>query len=210
MGKRRFGGIGITLVLSVIVLSLALGMGLAWYGSQLPLVGFLFGEGRTQTTTSPVVVEGIQDLDRLSTVRWTESVVVTKEETAGNELRDFFTGEKVILIASGDVEAGIELSEIGEDDVRVEEDRVTIDLPEPRILSSSLNEEETELYDRELGILKLRPEEDGLAEQARIEAEERMVETARENGILEYAESSAEDSIRAFVLTLGFEEVEFE
>jgi hypothetical protein len=210
MGKRRFGGTGITLILAVIVLSLALGMGLAWYGSRLPLVGFLFGETRTQTTTTPVVVEGIQDLDRLSTVRWTESVVVTKEETAGNALRDFFTGEKIILIASGDVEAGIDLSEIGDDDVTVEEDRVSIDMPDPEILSSSLNEEETELYDRELGILKLQPEEDGLAEQARVEAEERMVETARENGILEYAEKGAEDSIRAFVLTLGFEKVEFE
>lgn len=209
MGKRRFGGIGITLVLAVVVLSLALGVGLAWYGSQLPLVGFLFGEGRTQTTTSPVVVEGIQDLDRLSTVRWTESIVVTKE-SAGNEFQDFFTGEKIILIASGDVEAGIELSDIGDNDVRVEEDSVTIDLPDPEILSSSLNEEETELYDRELGILKLRPEEDGLAEEARVEAEERMVQTARENGILEYAEDSAEDGIRAFVLTLGFEKVEFE
>lgn len=208
MAKRRAGGTGITLVLAVVVLSVALGMGLAWYGSRLPLVGSLFAEDRTRTTASPVVVEGIQELDRLSTVRWTESVVVTKE-TAGNAFQDFFTGERVILVATGEVEAGIELSEIGEDDVTVREDRVTIDLPEPVILGSGLDEEKTELYDRELGILRLRPEEDGLAEEARIEAEERMVEAARENGILEYAESSAEDSIRAFVQTLGFERVEF-
>ena len=33
--------------------------------------------------------------------------------------------------------------------------------------------------------------------------------TAEENGILETAERNAEESIRAFVTTLGFEEVEF-
>jgi hypothetical protein len=56
-----------------------LGVGLAQYGDRLPILGTLFGEEGTRTTTSPVVVEGIQELDQLATVRWTESVVITKE-----------------------------------------------------------------------------------------------------------------------------------
>ena len=36
-----------------------------------------------------------------------------------------------------------------------------------------------------------------------------ITSTAEENGILDYAESNARDGIRAFVTTLGFEEVEF-
>lgn len=39
---------------------------------------------------------------------------------------------------------------------------------------------------------------------------EEIEDAARENGILDAAGRNAEDSIRAFVTTLGFEEVRFE
>ncbi len=46
-------------------------------------------------------------------------------------------------------------------------------------------------------------------QEARQDAEAEVVSTAEENGILETAERNAEESIRAFVTSLGFEEVEF-
>ena len=46
-------------------------------------------------------------------------------------------------------------------------------------------------------------------QEARHDAEAEVVATAEESGILETAESNAEGSIRAFITTLGFEEVEF-
>ena len=55
----------------------------------------------------------------------------------------------------------------------------------------------------------MRPD-DELVEEARLRAIEKVEETALENGILQTAEANAEDSIRAFVTTLGFEEVRFE
>lgn len=195
------------LALMIVVLSMALGFGLAWYGGRLPLVGALFGDGGTRTTTSPVVVEGIQELDQLATVRWMESVVVTKE-TGDSSLERFLTGEKIVLVATGEVEAGVDLASLGQDEVEVDGEKVTIRLPEPEILSSSLDEEKTAVYDRDQGILKLRPD-DELVGEARREAEAEITATAEENGILGYADTSAEDSIRAFVTTLGFEEVEF-
>jgi hypothetical protein len=73
----------------------------------------------------------------------------------------------------------------------------------------SLDEEETRVYDRDLGPLNLRPDDD-LVEEAREQALREVERTARENGILDYAEGNAEDSLRAFVTTLGFEEVRFE
>ena len=50
---------------------------------------------------------------------------------------------------------------------------------------------------------------DELVEEARAEAESRVEGAARENGILDTAETNAEESIRAFVTSLGFEEVRF-
>ncbi len=208
-GDKKGGGLGATVVLALmlVILSMVIGVGLAWYGARLPLLGALFGDGGTRTTTSPVVVEGVQDLDRLATVRWTESVVITKE-SGDSSLERFLTGEKIVLVATGEVEAGVDLVSLGEDDIVVDGERVTIRLTEPEILSSSLDEEKTAVYDRDQGILRIRPD-DELVGEARREAEAEITATAEENGILDYANSNAEDSIRAFVTTLGFDEVEF-
>ena len=92
--------------------------------------------------------------------------------------------------------------------MRVEGESVTIRLPEPEVLDPSLDEERTRVYDRDQGLLDLRPN-DELAEDARQEAEDEILAAARENGILDDAETNAEESIRAFVTTLGFERVEF-
>jgi hypothetical protein len=208
MGNKD-GGLGTTLVLAlvIVVLGVALGVGLARYGSSLPIMGPLLGEKPPRTTTGPVVVEGIQELDQLATVRWTESVPVTKE-TGGAILDRLFNGEKVLVIATGEVEAGIDLGDIGKDDVSVNSDTVTIDLPEPEILSASLDEEKTRVYDRDFSPLNVRPDDD-LVEEARLQAVEKIRDAARENKILDTAEHNAEDSVRAFVTTLGFEEVQF-
>ena len=199
---------GTTLVLALVIVfvSVALGVGLARFGGALPLVGPLLGEKPARTTTGPVVVEGIRELDQLATARWTESVPVTRE-SGGDVWERLFDGEKVLLIATGNVQAGVDLGDIHEDDVSVDGDTVTIDLPQAEILSASLDEETTRVYDRDFSPLNHRPDDD-LVEEARLRAVEEISASARENGILDTAEANAEDSIRAFVATLGFEEVE--
>lgn len=197
----------LVLALVIVVLGVALGVGLARFGSSLPIVGPLLGEKPPRTTTGPVVVEGIQELDQLATVRWTESVPVTRE-TGGGILDRLFSGEKVIVIATGKVEAGVDLGDISKDDVSVGGDSVSIDLPQPEILSASLDEEKTRVYDRDFSPLNMRPD-DQLVEEARLRAVEKIKGAARENEILDTAEKNAEDSVRAFVTTLGFEEVRF-
>ena len=208
--KKDGGGLLTTLLIaiSIVVISIVVGVGLARYGSNLPVVGWFFGEGQSQTTTSAVALEGIQKLDQLDTVRMTQSVVVTKE-TGGTELRRFLAGEEVILVAVGDVEAGVNLSDLTEQDVQVEENAVTLNMPEPEISSVALDEEETRLYDRDQGILRLRPDET-LVEEARQEAQDELEATARQNDIRATAERNAEDTIRTFLTTLGYENVRFE
>jgi hypothetical protein len=207
--SNKGGGLGTTLVLAlvIVVLGVALGIGLARYGSALPVVGSLLGEKPPRTTTGPVVVEGIQELDQLATVRWTESVPVTSE-SGGDILDRLFSGEKVLVIATGNVEAGVNLGDIHKNDVSVSGDTVTIDLPEPEIFSASLDEEKTRVYDRDFSPLNVRPDDD-LVEKARLRAVEKIKDAARENKILDTAEQNAQDSIRAFVSTLGFDRVRF-
>ena len=212
MGKRG-GGFGTTLILALVIVlvSVALGVGISRFDfmERVPLVGpFLFEEEPAQTTTAPVVVEGIQNLNQLATVRWSESVIVTRE-SGGTDFEQLLAGEKVLLVAAGDVEAGVGLASLGQDDVRVSGETVTIRLPEPEILSVSLDEEKTRVYDRDFGPLNLRPDDD-LVEQARAAALDRIEQAARDEDILAQADQNAENGIRAFVTSLGFEEVRFE
>ncbi len=211
MGKRG-GGLGTTLVLALVIVlvSVALGVGISRFDfvQAVPVLGGLLEERPARTTTGPVVVEGVRELDQLATVRWTESVPVTRQ-SGGDVLERLFSGEEVLLIATGEVEAGVDLAEIGADDVSVEGDTVTMRLPEPEILSSSLDEEKTRVYDRDFSPLNVHPD-DELVEEARARALEKVEAAARENGILKTAETNAQDSIRAFVTSLGFRDVRFE
>ena len=203
------GGLGTTLVLALVIVALgvALGVGLARFGSSLPIVGLLLEVKPPRTTTGPVVVEGIKELDHLATVRWTESVPVTRE-TGGDVLDRLFSGEKVIVIATANVEAGVDLKDLGKDDVSVNGETVTINLPEPEILSASLDEDTTRVYDRDFSPLNIRPD-DRLVKEARVRALQKVETAALKNGILDTAEANAENSVRAFVTTLGFDEVRF-
>jgi Protein of unknown function (DUF4230) len=209
---KKVGGIGTTFVLAlvIVVLSVALGVGIGSFDfmERMPVIGPLLEDRPPRTTTGPVVVEGIQELDQLATVRWTESVLVTRE-SGGTDLERTLTGERVLLVATGDVEAGVSLAELGEDDVRVDGEAVTIRLPEPEILFVSLDEEETRVYDRDFGPLNFRPD-DGLVEEARDAALDKIEKGARDEDILDQAEQNTENSIRAFVTSLGFKEVRFE
>ena len=68
MAKRKGGGFGTTLILALILVlvSVTLGVGIARFDfmARMPAVGpWIFEDQPAKTTTSPVVVEGIQDLD---------------------------------------------------------------------------------------------------------------------------------------------------
>jgi hypothetical protein len=159
----------------------------------------------------PAIVQGIHRLNELATAKYTTQVVVTEEENTKifrQPLPEFLTGEKVLLVAVGEVEAGVDLDELGPEDVRVTGDTVYINLPEARVLDSSLDEDKTRLYDRDRGLFKIRGN-DELIEEARCDAEGRMVEAARENDILDKAQDNAETSISTLVTSLGYDEVQF-
>ena len=201
MTKIRSGGFGTTLILAVllVIVSVATGAVLAyliWNPTE---------------PDQPAVVQGIHQLNELATVEYTTQVLVTEEENVKifrQPLPEFLTGEKLLLVAVGEVEAGVDLDELGPEDVRVMGDKVFINLPEARIIGSSLDEDKTSLYDRDRGLFKIRGN-DELIEEARRDAEDRMVEAAKENSILDKAQDNAETSISALVTSLGYDEVRF-
>jgi hypothetical protein len=102
MGKKASGmGATLVLVLVIVLISMGLGIGMSRFGFMqgVPFVRPLLEE-RPARTTGPVVVEGVRKLDQLATVRWTESVPVTRQ-SGGDVLERLFSGEKVLVIATG-------------------------------------------------------------------------------------------------------------
>ncbi len=141
----------------------------------------------------------------------TIQAIVIQEENASvfnQPLPEFLTGEKLLLVAVGEVEAGVDLDELQQEDVRVVGEKVTITLPQARILDSSLNEDATKLYNRDRGLLKLQGN-DELIEEARRDVLEQIQEEAKNNDVLEQAQNNAKDSIRALATSLGYEKVVF-
>ena len=80
--------------------------------------GPLFEDRPAQTTTGPIVVRGIHDHNLPAIVRCTESMIITSRSD-GTELEQFLSGEKTLLVVARDVEAGANLVDLGQDDVRV-------------------------------------------------------------------------------------------
>lgn len=200
MIKRGSGGVGTTLILALllVIVSVAAGAGLL----------YLIWDPEPDEDT---VVLGIRELNELATVEQTIQAIVIEEENErifSQPLPEFLTGEKLLLVAVGEVEAGVDLDELDRDDVRVVGKTVTIDLPQARILDSSLSEEDTSLYDRDRGLLKPGGN-DELIEEARRDALDEIQEEAKNNDILEQAQNNAEDSIRTLVTSLGYDEVQF-
>jgi len=200
---------GSTLVWALLLVAAALvaGIGLARYGDRVPWLADLMGEP-TQTTESTVL--GIRRLNELATAEMTAQLVVTEQKDVrifSQPLPRFLTGQEVLLIARGEVEAGIDLDELREDDVRANGKRVTVDLPKARILDTSLDEDKTKLYDWDRGIF-IRGDY-SLVEEARQDAVDEIEQTARDEDLVGKAQDNAEDSIRGFLTSLGYKKIVF-
>ncbi len=163
---------------------------------------------RYQTAPSPaVIVERLQSLSRLETARQTTTHVV--EVQASNGLPAWLAGERVLLIAQAEVVAGIDLSQLRKEHIRVQGDRVSLLLPPPQIFSVYLNEYQTRVYDRQRGIFVLRPDRE-IESRARQQALQEARETALRGNLLTLARQNALEQITKLLKEVGVQKVEIE
>jgi hypothetical protein len=174
------------------------------------LLGRVFSAvtGRTLTidVSQPTVVDRIQRLQRLETVVYTMDKIVTGAKE--NVLPDFLTGDRLLMMVHGEVVAGIDLSELKANDVRVDGKRVLVHLPAPQVFMTRLDSAKTRVYSRQTGLLV--PTDPNLETQVRQAAEQQLLEAAMADGILRNAQVNAASTIRSLLQGLGFEEIELE
>jgi hypothetical protein len=146
----------------------------------------------------------IRNLNRLETQSFSVERVVEAKVERGNVL-DTLLGDRLLLIASGDVIAGVDLAKLKDSDVTISADgkTITLRLPPSEIFSKSLNNDRTRVYDRQTGIFAA--ENKDLETQARSAAEDEILQAACEGGVMQKAADEAKRSVEQFVRLLDFE-----
>lgn len=212
MKNVALAAIAFLLVLVIFLAGLTLGGGIA-VTSRLQAI---FGREGPRVAASPTpapspsptpaiissaaVVRQIQHVQRLEVTTYSiERVIEVKQSDP--IWPDWLRGDRLLLIAHGEVVAGVDLSKVTEKDVSISADGklVTIKLPPVEIfnLENTLNNVKTRVYDRQRGILA--PLNSQLESEARRAAEIQIIGAACEEGILEQATSDARRTIEQFV-----------
>ena len=166
---------------------------------------YVTGRGTSIDITSPAVVDKIRQLSRLETVVYSlDKIVSGSRENA--YIPDFLVGDKLLLVAHGEVIAGVDLSQIQPGDVSVRGDRVTVRLPAAQVLTTRIDNGRTRIYSRATGLLV--PADPNLESEVRLAAEQQIRQAALSDGVLEKAGDNARASVSALLYGLGFHEVD--
>jgi hypothetical protein len=171
------------------------------------LAGMMTGRGMRVDTSTPAVVEKIRQLSRLETVDYSIDKIV--EGSRQNPyLPNFLVGDKLLLVAHGDVIAGVDLGQLQASDVAVDGSHVKVRLPQAQVLSTRLDNAHTRVYSRSTGVLvEADPE---LESEVRRAAEDQFTEAALADGVLDKARQNARASVSALLRGLGFQQVDVE
>ena len=156
----------------------------------------------------PLILAQINEISELTTAELVmETIVPTSAET---KIGNFSIGKtKLLYIAQGEVTAGIDLSNLTTDHIRLVDNKLEIQLPPPEILDRKIDVERSGVYEYNRGFLNLgpdvAPELQSLAERQTLQ---RMVVSACDQGLLEIANQKAQETIAQLFTHAGYTEVE--
>lgn len=152
------------------------------------------------------IIREVQSLARLETIQYSVEKVITAEINQG--VFGPLFGDRLLFVARGYVIAGVDLSKIGTEDMRLENGVLFVALPDAEVFVATLNNDNSFVYDRTTGIL--RKSDQDLETNARQVAEGEILKAALEDGILAQAQQNAEVYMERLFNTLGYQQVVFE
>lgn len=169
--------------------------------------GFMTGRSTRIDVSAPAVVDRIRQLSRLETVEFSLDKIV-EDERQSAYLPNFLAGEKLLMIAHGEVTAGVDLSRLKPGDVWANGGSVRVKLPPAEVLSTRLDNAKTRIYSRTTGLLV--NADPNLETEARQAAEAQITQAALDGGILDKARQNARTNVSALLEGLGFKAVDVE
>lgn len=157
--------------------------------------------------SSTTVIKELRALNRLETASFTIEKVIDAG-TSGSTFQEFLYGDRILLVAHGEVIAGFDLSNLSDSDISVKEKEVRLVLPKPQILATTLDNAQTRVYDRKRGLLNSGNKD--LESKARLSAQQTISEAACKGGIMDQASNNARKQLTALLKTLGFTAITIE
>lgn len=164
---------------------------------------FFFAVACAQKQQPQDMVLQLRELNELATVEYTVSKIVK----AADDQTWYKVGDRKILMScAATVKAGIDLSQLGPDDIRTDGKKISLSLPPAKIFSVNIKPEDIRTEYEEVGLFRsdfTAAERNGLLAQGEVQIRQQMAGT----NILKEAESQASLVLGNFYRGLGFEEV---
>lgn len=159
--------------------------------------------------TVPMVVNKIQRLNRLETVVYSIDTVVEGSKPS-TVLPDLLAGDRILLVVHGQSVAGIDLSKLKPEDVRITNNNgvraIHVALPPSEIFFTTIDNQHTRVYARSTGLLV--PADQNLESETRARAQQQLQQSALTDGILDAARKNARATIATLLYGLGFQQVD--
>ena len=152
------------------------------------------------------VIAQITDTLRLETEIFVGERVIEASRLDGT-WKDTLYGERILLIASGQTIAGIDLRKIRKENIIISPDglTITLNLPPTEILVNTLDNQRTHRYSTQRGLLADNPD---LETEGRKQGEAEILKAACAAGIMEKATHSIQINMTGFLRMLRFEHVQ--
>ncbi len=176
-------------------------------GIPARLAALVTGRTTTIDTSVPAVVQKIQRLARLETVVYSLDTVVEGNKSS-MVLPDLLAGDRLLLIVHGQSVAGIDLSKLRPEDVRIDSatHSIHVSLPPSELFSTALDNQHTRVYARSTGLLV--PADQNLETETRARAQSQLQKAALDDGILDAATKNARATVTSVLYGLGFQQVD--
>jgi hypothetical protein len=203
--QRRtvFVALGALLIAATVAVTTAV---FVWRAAKRTVVEAALTPQEKQIDIATLVTQ-VRELNRLETASMRVMHVGTLTQTY-KLVPNSLGGDEITFLATGDVIAGIDLSQLRPEDVwRSGDGTLNLRLPASQILVSRVDNEQSRVLTRKTGVLR-RADID-LETRARQHAEENIRAEALKRGILKMASENGEKKLAELMHTVGFEKVRF-
>jgi Protein of unknown function (DUF4230) len=186
---------------------------LGWVRDFIPGLDNPFGT-ETVDRSGPAVLKSVQNLRDFRAATGHFEVIVDVEKDV-RFVPDKLKGERVLFVAVGSVDAGVDFTGIEEGAIDVSNDRrtVSLELPPATFRDPELDHERSYVYDRDRGVFDrlqaLLGDDTGDDSELYRLAEEKLEAAARDgSGLLARAERNTRQMLVGLLRGLGFTRVE--
>jgi hypothetical protein len=209
-GRNWFSGLLWMMSGGMLLVAFLLGWGSGqWSDRLLGFLGPLFNVAPStpKVNVQSLILQQVRDASELTTASFTMQAVIPAEQDA--TFNGLTLGKtKLLYIAYGEVQAGVNLSQLTTDHVQVTGDSIQVQLPAAQILDKKIDVNRSQVYDYDRGFLGLGPDSgpqlQALAQQ---EALRKITAAACEQGLLQRASDRAQLVVTQLLNTTGYKNV---